>query len=333
MNTKAFIMSLATGVVAVGLTGCGGGGGSSQSSTVENEPISAEFPTNAVSAAPTLQNGEKVKDAVTKNNLGPTSSILSVSSPTSVNVGQLSIDMYNKINDELKNISKSNYALNEVVDETEACDVSGSIHWSGYIGESGAEITAVFDNCNDSYLKINGTIYAKGSDYIGKDSFGDEIYKNITLKYMSDFTYSVGDQTFTIYKNSFEDVSNIQYNEYGEATNYTLYATIIADDGIQKYGIRDAKYQVSQPNWDDMSFYQTQGKVYIDNLTSYVDYDTSYDMSKTPFVYNDFIGYTSGEARYVMAHNGKVKIVAQNGEANVYVDADNDGEYELHDQY
>ena len=74
--------------------------------------------------------------------------------------------------------------------------------------------------------------------------------------------------------------------------------------------------------------YQTQGKIYIDNLNSFVNYDTTYDMSQTPFVFS-YKGLLSGEARYNMSSGGKVKIVAESNKAVTYVDANGDGVYEL----
>jgi hypothetical protein len=79
--------------------------------------------------------------------------------------------------------------------------------------------------------------------------------------------------------------------------------------------------------------YQTKGRIYIDNLASYVTYDTTYDMSKTPFVFNKngTIKNDDGEARYNMSGNGKVKIIASQEDdgVKIYIDEDGDGVYSL----
>ena len=76
--------------------------------------------------------------------------------------------------------------------------------------------------------------------------------------------------------------------------------------------------------------YQKKGIIYIDNLTKYAEYDTSYDMSKTPFIYNFFYGLQSGEARYNLSNGSKMRIVIE-GSVKVEVDTNGDGEYELTD--
>jgi hypothetical protein len=65
-------------------------------------------------------------------------------------------------------------------------------------------------------------------------------------------------------------------------------------------------------------------------LTAYVDYDESYDMSLTPFIFDIDSGeILSGEAHFLMANGGKTKIVGTGGEPITYVDSDGDGIYEL----
>ena len=94
-------------------------------------------------------------------------------------------------------------------------------------------------------------------------------------------------------------------------------------DGITKFGQQNCEYFISDKDYQE-ELYQTKGRIYINNLESYVDYDTSYDMSVTPFVFN-YSGVVSGEGRYIMANGANLKVFHD----RVEIDADNDGTYEL----
>ena len=322
MNLKRSLNLLVVGVLSIGFVGCGGGGGSSTSTG-----DSVVFPSNAVSATPTLSNGKKVKGAVNDNPTSVTSSVLNgVDDTSGVNIALLSSTLSSEIVIITKNINLQTYTLNEVVDQTTNCSGGGSIHYRGNGNDTaGGTITANFNNCSENSVKMNGTMVYTISNY---DSNSGN-FKSYAIKFPADFVESTGSTTIKIYKGTYINVDILEFGSYDNPTKLKESISMIVANGTQQYGIKDAVYYADS-SYSGISLYQTQGKIYIDNLSSYVDYDTNYDMSQTPFVYDSY-GLQSGEAHYNMANNGKIKIVVQSGVAKAYVDVDNDGIYELHE--
>jgi hypothetical protein len=305
----------------LGLTGCGGGGGSSSgnsSSSGNNSNLS--FPSNAVSATPTIENGEKVKDVVAKNQK-TAYSINSIDTPSSSkNVALVMQEITNVTNQ----INVQFYALNETINQTESCSDGGTISYSGSGSDTGgATITYTFNNCNEYGVILNGKFLAKMSNY--NSTYDD--YTTLNVTYLSDTTVSASGSTVKIYSGSTETLNFTNITGYGSANTLKMTLSAIEEVNSIISGQKDSVYYFdlssSQPK-----MYQTAGKIYINNLDSYVDYDTSYDMSQTPFIFN-YSGLESGEARYIMANGGKAKIIAESGQSKVYIDTDGDGIYEL----
>lgn len=309
---KALGLSLAV-ISTLGLVGCGSdsssGGNSSSSSSLS-------FPSNAVSAAPTIDNGKKVKEVVAQNQQSAYS-INAVSNSGSQNVALT----MKKINDFVNKQDYLNtYSLNETVDETDPCLDGGTTHYSGSGNDiDGGTITMTFNQCNEYGTTIDGKIFTTMSNY--NSTYDD--YAKIDVKYLSDLTVSTTELSAKILKNSTE---NLEMN-FETSTMKMKISAISEINGI-KNGQQNAVYYFDLSSSSNISMYQTAGKVFIDDLASYVTYDTSYDMSDTPFVFSGS-GLDSGEAHYIMANGGNVKIVSENGAAKTYVDADGDGTYEL----
>ena len=311
---KYITFSLAT--VSLLFIGCGGGGGGGN----PNPPVT--FPSTSKPAKPTLENGKKVKEVVTTNQ--GASTLNTVNDSSTINIALFAQELFNL--KQTKDLNKD-YSLNEVIREEEPCSNGGSVVYeitSNF--PQGGTLTRTFNECLDGAYNaiINGKIYQEYSNYDSQV----ENYKTTEVTMLSDFTMKdiSTDKTLTIYKDSYFKYNTLEFDKYEDPKKYTMEMTMKANDGLKQYGLKDANYYVT----DNISMYQTKGRVYIDNLKSYVDYDTSYDMSKTPFVFSsDFRTLKSGEARYNMANKGKVKIVAQNSNAITYVDADGDGTYEL----
>ena len=324
------IKSLGLSLVVIstlGFTGCGGGGGSSSGTT-----SGSLFPSNAVKAKPTLENGEKVKDVVATNQVGETSELLSslnsIDTNSKLNTALLSSKISTIILKHTKNINLQSYSLNEAVNETDNCSGGGTISYNGNGDDAnGGTVTITANNCIENSIKMNGSVYATIGNY---DSSADD-FKDYTIKYTTDFDVVADNSVIKIFKNSYEAINITKFDEYGDPQDFKLSTSLQATDGSESYGVQDGTYYCKMDN-NDLIMYQTSGKVYINNLASYVDYDTDYDMSQTPFVFSGYYGtLQSGEARYNMANGGKVKIVAESNVAKAYVDADGDGTYELHE--
>lgn len=304
----------------IGLTGCGGG-----SSTDTN----IVFPSSSVLAEPTLANAQKVRDIVIGNPIDNIPILNSVNNSTKVNTELLSRNVAKKITGYTKNININTYSLNEVISEQILCATSGTIDLSGSADASGGTVTFIFNECNDGDdLILNGSAQASVSDY---DSTADD-FKTWSITFLTDLTMTDLSATLIakIVQGSYISMNILTFDIEGFPQTYKLSISIQATDGIEVVGLENAVYYYDETNYPDMEVYQTSGKIYIDNLTSYVEYDTTYDMSVTPFVYLSGV-LTSGEVHYNMDGNGTMKIIIVDEIVNTYVDADGDGEYEIND--
>lgn len=312
---KVFIKSLAV-IGILGLVGCGGGGSSSGSTGLS-------FPSTATKAEPSIQNGQKVKEIVAKNQ-EPSYLMNAVEASESQNIVFTLLPLQDVLR--LKQ-NFNTYALNETIDQVESCRNGGTIHYSGSGSDpQGGTITTTFNNCNINNMTINGDFYQKFYNYNSEH----DTYQNIDTKVLTDESIKIGEISSKIYANSTWNMEVISFGNYDEMDSIKLKLSTISEVNSVKSGQNNAIYYFNNLHTSTPSMYQTQGKVYIDNLTSFVDYDTNYDMSKTPFVSNG-LKVISGEGRYLMSDETKLKIIAESDNTRVYIDADNDGIYELSD--
>ena len=330
MRSFSFLGGLSLALVlGIGFSGCGGGGGGSSSGSTSG----LSFPSNAVKAKPTLENGKKVKDVVATNQARESSGLISglnsIDTNSKLNTALFSSKISTIIFKHTKNINLQSYSLNEAVNQTYNCSGGGTISYNGNGDDiNGGTITMVANNCSEYDVKMNGSVYATIGNY---DSSADD-FKDYTIKYTTDFDVAIGNSVIKIFKNSYEAINITKFDEYGGIQDFKFSETLKATAGSESYGVQDGIYYFKINNVNDLEMYQTSGKVYINNLASYVNCDTTYDMSKTPFVFSGYSGtLQSGEARYNMSGSGKVKIVVESNEAKTYVDADGDGTYELHE--
>lgn len=315
---KQIKMGLLASTVMI-FTACGGGGTSSDTT----------LSSNSVLAEPTIENGIKVKDAVATNQTMAAPGLNSVNDNSKMNTAVLSARLSQKMTEYVKNSNIKTYSLNEVINEAKNCYYGGTITMNGS-GDSinGGNITFTAANCNDDgYEIINGSMYMSISNL---DNTTEE-FKDLSLKFTTDFTVTnISDNTIAkISQNSYMNINITKFDIYGSMEKFKLLSSIEATNGVESYGLGDCifYFTVTQTG---MEMHQTQGRVFINNLTSYVDYDKSYDMSITPFTFGLYgETLTSGEARYNMSGSGKVKIRVESNVAIAYVDADGDGTYEL----
>ena len=304
-------------VMGLGFVACGGGGSSSGSSSNGN---TLAFPSNSIKAKATIENGKKVKEVVAKNQ--KSNYVLNaVDSSDNQNIAFTLQTLYDIINQETP---FNNYALNETIDETEPCSDGGTIHSSGSGSDTtGGTITTTFNNCNIDGATINGRIFSKIYNYNSEH----DGFENVDISFLTNTSVTVNKLSSIIYANSTINTKTTTFSNYGDSENIELKISAISEVNGKKSGQNNAIYYFNNLS-SSPSMYQTEGKVYIDNLASFVTYDTSYDMSQTPFVFNSY-NLISGEARYNMASGGKVKVVVKSNKAKVYIDANGDGNYEL----
>lgn len=322
-SIKSLGLSLAV-ISTLGFVGCGGSGSGSSSGSASD----LTFPSNAINAEPTLENGNKTRDATTINLIGRTPGLNSVSNDSKLNTALLSSKIFKRLSKYAEDINIQSYSLNKIVNETEICPLTGTFSYSGSVNEiNGASLTYTITNCSDGYENLNGSIYMT----IKNIDANANKFKDYTIKFTTDYTITnISDKSMTkISANSYMAINVTKFNWSSKMEDFKLSTTLQATDGTEYYGLQDCVYYFTDNT--NVKMYQTKGKVYINNLTSYADYDTNYDMSKTPLVFSGSHGtLISGEARYNMSNNGKVKIVVESyNEAKTYVDANGDGTYEL----
>lgn len=279
------------------------------------------FPSSAINSEPTIENGTKVKEIVSQNQQEQ----YAINSVSDSNTQNIAITM-KKLNDITSSkINYETYSLNETVNETENCINGGNINTTGSGSETtGGSITITFNSCNEDDLVMNGKMHVTLSKY---DATYED-YANISLTILEDVIMtSSQDGTIKLKSGSTITTESSNFTSYYEANKMKMTISAISEIGPIKTGQEDAVYYFDLSYYEP-SMYQTQGKIYINNLESYVEYDTSYDMSQTPFVFS-YYGLESGEARYNTAKGGKVKVTAENGVAKAHVDVNGDGIYEL----
>ncbi len=110
-----------------------------------------------------------------------------------------------------------------------------------------------------------------------------------------------------IYRSSMIDMDNFVGNDF----DMTSRVKMKIDNSL--VGSENSKWHITE-----RSIYQITGKEYLGTLDRYVVYDTSYDMSKTPFVFGSNGTILSGEAHYIAANNGKIVIKANCSSCAVY---------------
>ena len=317
MKSK-IIITLSVGALL--LSGCGGSGSSST-----NNGLS--FPSNAIDAKPTIENAKKVRDVVATNQTNGGTMLNSVEDESKLNITLISKKIVSKVIKLNKKLDLDTYALNETVNETYPCKNGGTVHYSGSgEDEVGGTLTLKLQGCTINNLQMTGSLYMTIAEF----SREMDDFKKISVKYLTDFKLKDlgGSSVITILKNGFQNMDISKYDSSGEIENFKMFMTVQATNGSKKYGQKDTLFYVSKRG-NQTVLYQTKGRVYIDNLASYVDYDTSYDMSKTPFVFVDKL--ESGESRFNMLGKGKVKIIIEYNEVKTYIDADGDGVFEEHD--
>jgi len=302
-KNKLITLGLIT-LSTLAFTACGGG--SSSSDTIA-------FPKDAAQAEANNANAKEVTDVVASNPASTTSSLNAVENSSSQNIALTLYKAYQKT----PKLPLQNYALNETFSDTEECE-KGNIAYSGSGTETGgATLNISYNHCTYSDMTMNGSIEVKYSNY-------NNTYEGYTVtayKYTSDYSITTPNFSSTVFKGSTTRIELSDITGSYEANKAKLSLTAISETNGEKSGQEGSIYFFN--NQGEM--YQIAGKIYINNLTSYVTYDTSYDMSQTPFVFNYNGELTSGEARYLMANGGKVIIGADSNGVHTCLDSNGDG--------
>lgn len=323
MKNKVIKLSLIS-IFSVVIVGCGGSGGSGGNGGSGGGNLAAiNFPTDAVSAPATTETATDVAEVAT-NSLASGGGLNSVgTNDAEVNAGKLT-DFLKKsfIKNIQKIINKDNYALNSAhgTTETEDCTNGGheisTIHSLNYDdNENGTlEASVTYNNCQDMYGTENGSLYISATVIGGNFSVIEMV---VTSKYtdMSNSNtdrYNIAVNTGSRFKITYPDPNNQKH----EIIELTMTGT---EDG-KAFGYQNARFVIILDDLEMYTFiHQTQGRMYINELSQYVEYDTNYDMSVTPFKYaeSDGVIMDGGIAKYI-AGSDTLTVKAEAGVINVY---------------
>ena len=316
MNIKLFNISLVLAtVIGLGVTGCG-------DDTESDGDKSINFPSNSKEAEPTIENGKEVESVVASNNIVGLPIPDGLNSANALSSTQIVAKSVKIVQKQIEDNSEYGVSYTEDI-STRNCTNGGTVKTSLSANitnpKTGTYITT-YAQCDNGRNTLNGEIKYSASilDYADKD------LDSINVNFSTNFTMIEGSSNKS---SEIKKGSNFTLQSVGDKIKINI--SLQATKGSTYYGQNNAIYYMYDQS--NLSYiYQTEGKIYIDNLNKYVSYDRSYDMSKTPFAYNEEGTIMSGEARYIMSKNGRAKIVVE-GTGNVvtYVDADGDGSFEL----
>lgn len=290
------------------LISCGGGGGDSSFDT-----------SNAVMALPTLENGEKVEEVSAVNQQDQ----YSLNAVANENNPNIILTMVTLVKGLKQSLNTDLYALNQVINQS--CDYGGSFFVKTN-QEYGEDMTLTVDY---SQCGLFDGIVANGRARMLLTNFTepDDDYTNYDITYLSDFTIVADGITMTILDGATAEQINLRF-DYSGAVEMDMKITANSIVNGVTNGMEDVNLRMSMDY--NQTMYYKSGRFYIDNLTAYADYDSSWDMSLTPFIFDGNSGeLLSGEARFNLANGGKARIVGTGGEPMTYVDADGDGDFEL----
>lgn len=322
---KSFSVSVA---LATLLIGCGGGGSSSVESTSggSSSSLNASFQ-NALIAEPTIENATEVEETIVSNDVTSFNVLNSVNSNNKLSSAEITKTLFNTVSKDIATVNINNYSLNETVNETFSCSNSGSYSISGTGSETGPiSLNITYNNCNESSIVLNGNLSLNTSGYV---SSADN-YTNMNISFSNNFSFVTNYLNFTIHSGSYINTTTSEFDStYGLPSKYVIETTFISTLEGETYGVEDAIYNYDETS-GNFSFYIEQGKFYANNMGIYVNYDESYDMSQTPFIYSSYGSFENGgEARFTMSNSGKMKIVIESNTVVSYVDANGDGTYEI----
>lgn len=294
---------MAAALVALSFNGCG---------DTATDTSTALFPSVAEADASLNTGTALAENLVTSSG----ASLNAVSgSNSSANVAQESLTFLKAIKEGVKQASNSDM-LNAA--QTLDCNNGGTIGYSGTADSAtGAyDMTMTYNQCDYGYgIIMNGSIHTYGTvtDQVN-------MYGTYTSTILSDY--------------SMVDSSNSGITFYaGTTIAFSVDASTTDIRQSVKLKILDALFGTENTHWvidnATLDAYQDSGREYLNNLTSYVDYDQRWDMSLTPLQHDSYGYVTGGEAQYIFSNGAVIHLtVTAINTVLVELDADGDGVFE-----
>jgi len=268
------------------LSGCGGSSDDPAGNVVTplptlSVPVAEATVENATEAVKTVFEAEGV------STVGTTGLLAAGSTQTS------GFDSVKFALNALETIQETNsgvYALNEAISDSQACTGGGNITVSGTVTQTAATVTMVTNNCVEDGVTLNGTIGAT----LTLSSAGQVSYAKLTFE----TDYTVTDTVSSkIHQGSYMELS-LNSPTAGTSTSSLWFESL-----GQHMRYDDLKINFTEDGFGNGTQCYKNGRIYINNLTSYMDIDSSYDPNcLTPFTTSGHV-LTSGSTR-LLGSNG-----------------------------
>jgi hypothetical protein len=288
MMKPATAAAMAAGMVLLG--GCGGGGSSEPTSEAPDVEVAAATAENGVAAVDVIVSG-----TVAAEEIGGFLPIAAVSDGNAAGFNALRF-MTDPEGPVAKLLADDTELLNATLYD-EACSGGGSYKVTGTTSDNHMDMTGTFYSCVEGDMTLNGSMHvvAEGSNY-------GETLSYMQVSFPTTFTMNAGSQLFSVLEGSRMEVEYSHFSEYSMEGRTT--STVQWDaGGMQgRYDGFTVEFTAdfSGEPWIDTECY-TAGRVYINDLSAYVDIDSGYDPGCTdPFTYVD-MDLVSGSTRLIGA--------------------------------
>lgn len=279
------------------ISGCGGGGGSSDTGSSNLPSIDAP----ALDA--TVENGTEAADIVLGAEGYGSVGLLASSSEKVFDPFNFTMAMNKQIN----SLDFKSYALNETYSDTYQCTDGGQITYTSSSSSSSLTATINYDKCSESNTTMNGkiSVTATGDLY-------NAVYTSEKITFSTDFTATYTGTTVIIHGGSFYQYDYTLYDWNNELYKGTLKTSLWVDDGTDHFRYDDLTVAFEDDyynNGTSIRCYKA-GRVYINNLSGYLDIDSSYDPScNDPFVWS-YYQLQSGSMEFIGSNSSRVHVEA-----------------------
>ena len=295
MTSKLKIASACTTVLLV-LSGCGGSDDSTAATStlpsLDNVPVAEATVENATEAVDTVFEAENVSTLGT--------GLLAVADVQTVGFNSVAFAL-----NQLQAIQEAGtdvHALNEAVSESQPCTGGGSIAISGNVTQTTSTLTMVASNCVEGDMTVNGTIGAT----LTLSSAGEISYMKLTFN--TDYT-ATGAVSMMVHGGSYMALS---FDALSDPTTGLSSGTATSSIWFEALGQNmrydDLTIKFANDSFGDGTECYRNGRIYINNLSAYMDIDSTYDTNcLDPFTTSSGV-LISGSTR-LLGSNGSTVLI------------------------
>lgn len=213
-------------------------------------------------------------------------------------------------------------------DFSENCYVGGSVTYSASVNDAGTggSATVTYDQCSDGYGVVDGTIEMAVTG-TGLDGY-DYALKTSNLLFATDFMLTSNGSTTTIHQGTYVDDTYTTFDLNNAHYTGTETSSLWIDyDSEYHYRYDDMTVRYDNDEYTNgtrSSCYQS-GRIYVGNLTAYLDINAAYDPDcNDPFYWDDAYTYPlrSGSMELLGSNGSKVLVKADPNSYDLNVTAE-----------